>query len=230
MSPRADGVTVGGFERLSLVDRPGRLAAVVFCAGCPWRCRYCHNPHLLSFRARGDAPSWANILLWLERRRGLLDSVVFSGGEATLQPGLTAAAQRVRELGFEAALHTAGPSPGLFARILPHLGWVGFDFKAPPGSYATVTRRAGCDESVMRSLRLLRESGVPCEIRTTLHPALLAEEDLLRMADTLEEAGVSEWVIQRFRGEGCIDPSLRPVDYEPPESLFRRPGLRVSVR
>ena len=118
----AAGLVVGGFERLSTVDWPGQLAAVVFCQGCAWRCAYCHNPHLLAFAPAADAPpapSWPEILAWLPRRRGLLDAVVFSGGEATFQPGLPEALRAVRALGFKAGLHTGGPLPGRFAQCLP---------------------------------------------------------------------------------------------------------------
>ena len=84
---------VGGLTRLSASDYPGKLAAVVFCQGCAWRCSYCHNRGLLPFR-KSPFPgeiAWAEVLAFLEKRRGLLDAVVFSGGEPTMQPGLAAA-------------------------------------------------------------------------------------------------------------------------------------------
>ena len=84
--PRGNALRVGGFVPFTSADYPGALAAVVFCQGCPWRCGYCHNPHLMP--ARGDAGrDFDGILDWLESRRGLLDAVVFSGGEPTAQGG-----------------------------------------------------------------------------------------------------------------------------------------------
>lgn len=229
----AADLMVGGFERLSTVDWPGQLAAVVFCQGCAWRCAYCHNPHLLAFAPANDAPpaqTWPEILAWLPRRRGLLDAVVFSGGEATFQPGLPEALRAVRALGFKTGLHTGGPLPGRFAQCLPCLDWVGFDFKSPFDAYETVTlQRQG--EQARQSLRMLRESGVACEIRTTWHPSLLPDAALHRMADTLVEKGFGEWVIQRFRPDGCLDGSLAatPVGELPP-GLIMRADLRVRVR
>ncbi len=83
---RADALRVGGFVPFTSTDYPGALAAVVFCQGCPWRCGYCHNPHLIA--ARGDDErDFARIVDWLGTRRGLLDAVVFSGGEPTAQAG-----------------------------------------------------------------------------------------------------------------------------------------------
>ncbi len=72
---------IGGLIPFSSVDYPGKLACVVFLAGCPWRCSYCHNPHLLSRKRHAGAPGWADTLLWLRTRLHLLDAVVFSGGE-----------------------------------------------------------------------------------------------------------------------------------------------------
>ncbi len=221
---------IGGLERLSLVDWPGELAAVVFCQGCPWACHYCHNPHLIPF-GQGEGPEWPEVLGWLERRRGLLDAVVFSGGEATVQPALLPAVQAVRALGFKTGLHTGGPHPGRLAALLPWLDWVGFDFKAPFDAYAPVTQTHH-GHRARESMRLLLASGTPYEIRTTWHPALLPEAALHTMARTLREAGCSRWVLQRFRADGCASERLRnlPVGEPPLEALRAEAGLEIIVR
>lgn len=198
---------VGGLERFSLVDWPGRMVATVFLQGCAWRCRYCHNPDLLAFESRVGAPAWEDVLGFLRRRRGLLDGVVFSGGEPTLQPVLVDAVGAVRDLGFRVGLHTGGVKPDRFARLLPSLDWVGFDVKAPFSRYAAVVGRAD-GEVAEASLRLLLASGVAHEIRTTWHPAVLTDADLVVMAETLRALGVRRWVVQRFRWQGCADAEL----------------------
>lgn len=224
---------IGGLEKFSAVDWPGRLVATVFCQGCGWRCRYCHNPHLIPFRT--GAPSegewtWPTIRAWLRDRRGLLDGVVFSGGEPTLQPALPAAMAEARELGFRVGLHSGGPVPELFAAALALADWVGFDFKAPFTEYGRVTGRPG-GRAAEESLRLLRASGVAHEVRTTWHPDLLREEDLRAMSCTLRAAGETRWVLQKFRPEGCADAHLaaQPIG-EPPEALLREAGLEICVR
>ena len=221
---------IGGFERLSAVDWPGQLVAVVFCQGCAWRCGYCHNPHLIPFEPPRNPVAWEEILVWLERRVGLLDGVVFSGGEPTLQPGLRAAIETVRALGFRAGLHTGGPVPENLAAVLPLLDWVGFDFKAPFDRYSQVT---GHDHGARArgSFELLRKSRVACEVRTTWHSRLLAVEDLAVMARTLAAAGCTEWVIQRFRPDGCGDDELRCAAVgEVPLAAIVAPGLAILVR
>jgi len=224
------GLAIGGLVRMSASDWPGMLTAVVFCQGCAWRCRYCHNPHLVPFGSTGSGTTWERIRDWLPRRRGLLDAVVFSGGEPTCQPGLPAAMREVSELGFRVGLHTGGPIPDALAAVLPLVDWVGFDFKAPFGAYERVTGRDH-GRLAEESFRLIRDSGVAYEVRTTWHPALLSEGDLDAMADTLAAVGRSDWVIQRFRPEGCADAELcaAPVG-DVPAFAGRHPGLRLSVR
>ena len=155
---------VGGLTRLSASDYPGRLAAVVFCQGCAWRCTYCHNPHLLPF---GDGSiAWPEVVSFLGRRRGLLDAVVFSGGEPTLQPSLRSAIREVKAMGYRVGLHTAGMAPRLLERVLPLVDWVSMDLKAEFARHESVTRTPGSGARARRSRDLILASGVPCEFHT----------------------------------------------------------------
>lgn len=165
-------LAVGGLVPFTTIDFPGRLAAVVFCQGCPWNCFYCHNQHLLP-PGPGQIP-WRDVLSFLEPRQGLLEGVVFSGGEPLLQRGLTAALKDVRNLGYATALHTAGIYPDRLAEALPLLDWVGFDVKAPFDEYAPIV---GCQggTSARAALELLKTSGVPHQLRCTLPPSKDAE-------------------------------------------------------
>jgi pyruvate formate lyase activating enzyme len=188
-------LAVGGLVPFTTIDFPGRLAAVVFCQGCPWRCTYCHNPHLLP-RGAGTLP-WADVLDWLASRRGLLDGVVFSGGEPLLQRNLPAALAEVRALGFATALHTAGAYPERLAAVLPLLDWAGFDVKAPFADYAPIV---GCDggRAARQSLELLLASGLPHEIRCTVPPQL-DEAALGRLCAELAALGAAQPVRQTCR-------------------------------
>lgn len=187
---------------LSTVDWPDQLAAVVFTRGCPWDCPYCHNPHLISAALDGSEPAWDEVRAFLRTRIGLLDGVVFSGGEPTVQRCLSDAMHETRAMGFEVALHTGGPSPERLNEVLPLVDWVGFDVKAPFDEYERVTRVADSGGRARASLRALVASGTPFEARTTVHPDLLDGDALNLIADELRAEGVAHWVLQPCRSEG----------------------------
>ena len=146
----AAALRVGGLAPLSATDFPGALAAVVFCQGCPWRCGYCHNPHLIERRGTREL-AWPAVLEFLERRRGLLDAVVFSGGEPTVQHALPGAMRAARALGFGIGLHTAGMAPRRLAAVLPLADWVGMDIKAPFDDYPRITGVRGSGNALKNS-------------------------------------------------------------------------------
>jgi len=198
---------VGGFTPLSTTDWPGMLAAVVFCQGCPWRCRYCHNPDLIPARGEHEIP-WETVLAFLHRRQGLLDGVVFSGGEPTLQTSLADAMREVRALGFRIGLHTGGMYPEKLEAVLPLVDWVGMDVKAPFAAYPRITGATGSGGRAQAGLQQVLASGVDHEIRTTVHPVLLSNADLVDMARDLAARGVKHYVIQAFRSQGCQDKGL----------------------
>lgn len=185
----AEDLSIGGLEPLTTVDFPGRLAAVVFCQGCAWNCRYCHNPHLRKFRSPG-AISWSTIRNFLSERFGFLEAVVFSGGEPLAQRALPRALQEIKHLGFLTGLHTAGMHPERLKNCLPSLDWIGMDLKAPLDSrYDLVTGVRNSAKEILRSLDLVVASGVGFQIRTTWDRDVLTESDLEEIDDLLSKKG-----------------------------------------
>lgn len=181
---------------------------MVYCQGCPWRCGYCHNPHLLPARAAGGI-AWRDVLEFLRRRRGLLDAVVFSGGEPTAQPGLARAMRAAKALGYRIGLHSAGIYPRRFAEVLPLVDWVGFDAKAPfDAAYERITGVHASGEAALASARALLASGVDCEFRTTWHAGFLSVAELERLAQGLAELGVRRYALQEFRASDGV--AFRP--------------------
>ncbi|MCY7387768.1 MAG: anaerobic ribonucleoside-triphosphate reductase activating protein [Burkholderiales bacterium] len=201
---------VAGFTPLSTTDFPGQLAAVVFVQGCAWRCRYCHNPEI---QARLEPPlmPWQAVLNFLDRRQGLLDAVVFCGGEPTVDRSLGRAIDDVRQRGFKVGLHTAGIYPDRLRQLLPKIDWVGFDVKAPFADYAETTGVRDSGTPARQSLDYLLASGVEHEVRTTLHPSLLSSVNLASMATALRQQGVATFALQEFRAHGCSDTLLEPM-------------------
>lgn len=199
---------LAGLVALTSHDYPDHLAAVLFCQGCPWSCGYCHNPHLIP--ARGNVThDWLDIMRFLESRRGLLDGVVFSGGEPLYQNGLEAAASTIRDMGFAVGLHTGGAYPERLSRLLPLLDWIGMDVKAEFSDYDRVTGASGSGERASRALGYLLDSGIDYEIRTTVHPLVFSRDSLQRLAKDLAVRGVRRYVLQEFRPMGCITESYR---------------------
>ena len=211
-----EALRVGGVQTFTSLDFPGRHAAVVFCQGCPLRCVYCHNPDLIP--ASGTSPlSWTDIRNLLEEREGLLDGVVFSGGEPLAQKALPAAIREVRSMGYSAALHTSGALPERFSAVLPELDWVGFDLKAPFGDYEALTGVPGAGERVRRAYASLLRSGVEHEIRTTVWPGQLGSPEIRRIAASIDPRFTKHFVLQEARhprdgrpmgGEALLDAGL----------------------
>ena len=193
-------ITVGGFTPLSSCDWPGELVATVFCQGCPLACRYCHNVDLIP-PGPGAGPDWREVLSLLEKRRNLLDGVVFSGGEPTLQRALPQAVAAVRALGFRVGLHTAGPYPERLARLMPAIDWIGFDVKAPFCDYPRITQAPDKHNGsgIRRALSFVLASGKPHEVRCTVDEGELGTDDAERMARQIAEMGVNRLVLQPRR-------------------------------
>lgn len=231
---------VGGFTAFTTIDYPGKLSAVVFVQGCPWRCGYCHNPHLQPRERSSDREGglpWTEILSVLRRRVGLLDAVVFSGGEPTIDPSLAGAMHEVRALGMQVGLHTAGMYPRRLGEVLPFVDWVGIDVKAPLDDAALherVTGIKGGDAPLRESVRAILASGVAHEFRTTAHPALLGDEALMRIGAGLAAAGASCFALQIYRapGLGAIELEAVGAGYPLPATLVRLQNLfaRFTLR
>ncbi len=219
---------VGGLQLLTTIDWVGRLAAIVFLQGCPWRCRYCHNRELTPLTAPGMTP-WPDVLAQLSERQGFLDAVIFSGGEPTMQSALPDAIRDVADLGFEVALHTNGYAPAALQEALEtgQLSFVAMDVKAPFDVYEDITTIPVSGRGPEQSVDLLIASGVPHEFRTTYHPALLSTDDLRQIGRDLAARGAQAYYIQKFRREGCPSPGLKQSVLLPaklPEDLLEEFG------
>jgi len=193
-------IRIGDIEKFSIVDFPSKIAVVVFMQGCPWRCPFCYNQSLQDANGATEA-SWDNLLCLLEHRKGVIDAVVFSGGEPLLQPHLEQAIDAVKKLGFEAAMHTGGYNPQALARVINKLCWIGFDIKAPleEDKYKIATGGIGGCNRVKESLQTVIASGIKFECRTTCDPRILNTDDIYKIADEISAMGVTEYYLQKYR-------------------------------
>ena len=163
-----------------------------------------------------DLLPWEQVLAFLECRQGLLDGVVFSGGEPCQQPSLPAAMAEVKAMGFRIGLHTAGIYPRRLGALIPLLDWVGLDIKALPEDYPALTGIPGSGEPAWESLERLLAAGVPLEVRTTLAPDWRLARSLEALMHRLAELGVRRFALQACRA---------PVPHSPPRAgtFFLRP-------
>jgi len=205
------------------VEWEGKLAAVVFAQGCSWRCRYCHNTSLVP--PDGHLIPWEDVLAFLQERQGLIDGVVFSGGEPTAQAALHPAMAAAKELGYETALHTNGGQPRLLERLLADglVDDIAMDVKAPFCRYHEVTRARGSARKVQQSIGLIIASGTDYEFRTTYHSDLLSDDEVLQIAQDLAWRGAHTYFVQKYRIEGTGDmPLALTPSRELPTSLLAR--------
>ncbi len=193
-------IKIGGAERFSLVDFPGKVAAVLFLQGCPWRCPFCYNTHLQDISAEESIDEEA-FFAFLEKRKGKLDAVVFSGGEPLVQNGLYEAMQKAKSMGYTIGLHTGGFNPQALAKVLPLVDWVGFDIKAPfdEKHYQRAIGSQTPLNNILESLDMLIEKGIPFETRTTCDPRLLTIEDIYTIAKQLKAKGIDNYHLQKYR-------------------------------
>jgi len=182
---------IGGFVRSSLVNYPGKVAAVIFTQGCNFRCPYCHNPQLVYPELFTEPVSLESVFDFLRERCGLLEGVVFCGGEPTLQEDLLEIICKVRSLGYTVKLDTNGSNPDVLAEVLPYIDYVAMDIKAPFGdAYARVCGVSMDDYEIRRSMLLIRAAGLLYEFRTTFHPEFMPIEEIEKMRKILNRKEV----------------------------------------
>ncbi|MGI6153892.1 MAG: anaerobic ribonucleoside-triphosphate reductase activating protein [Christensenellaceae bacterium] len=202
-------MNISGLVKTTTIDYPGALAAAVFTPGCNYDCGFCHNRMLLA--SSGKMLDDAEVLGFFEKRRGLLDGVVISGGEPTLQKDLVPFARTLKKMGYKVKLDTNGSRPQVVESLLSGglLDYVAMDYKAPFSEYPRI---CGADASgVQQSIKLLHEAGIEWEMRTTVIPEL-SEAALVSMAQAVPV--LPRYALQLFRpGQSAQQQHV----YTPPE-------------
>jgi pyruvate formate lyase activating enzyme len=196
---------IGGFQKVSLIDYPGRISAVVFTQGCNFRCPFCHNPELVDPGRFEDLIPQKEILSFLERRRGRLDAVVITGGEPTMQPALVPFIIQLRSMGFQVKLDTNGALPDRLEEMLDRklLDYVAMDIKAPLERYGEVTKTKPDQQLIRRSISLIMASGLDYEFRTTAVKSLLGPADIEQIGRLIP--GAKRFVLQKFVPTKTLD-------------------------
>ncbi|NLZ74296.1 anaerobic ribonucleoside-triphosphate reductase activating protein [Candidatus Falkowbacteria bacterium] len=211
---------IGGLEKLTFLDYPDHLAAIIFTQGCNFRCRFCYNPMLVLPRQGEDvknkeekgfsALSTEDLFLFLRERFGRLDGVVITGGEPTMHPDLPSFIKKIKEIGYLVKLDTNGTNPGMIEKLLKEklIDYIAMDLKAPLDKYEEVVGvKVNCD-NIRKSAKMIISSGLPYEFRTTVVPGLLVKEDIDKMGEIIK--GAEKWYLQNFKSDTeLVDAKLK---------------------
>ncbi len=197
---------IGGFQKFSLIDYPGKLSCIVFTQGCNFRCPYCHNPELIPFTL--GRVEEKTVLSFLEKRKEKIDAVVITGGEPTMQQGLLKFIQKIRGRGYLIKLDTNGSNPKMLETIINHslVDYIAMDIKAPLEKYNVITHSLVCSERIRESIGLIMHSGIKYEFRTTVVKSQLSKKDILSIGKLIE--GAELYILQKFIPSKTLDPNF----------------------
>ncbi len=229
---------LGGFQKLTLIDYPGKLAATVFAVGCSFRCPFCHNPELV-LRSHFAAPNnkWEkDFFAHLKNRKEKLDGVCITGGEPTIQPDLADFIRKIKKMGFSVKLDTNGTRPDVLKELFKEklLDYVAMDIKNTLEKYDETTGSKADKKRIKLSVELIRNSGVPYEFRTTVVPGLHTPKDFDKIAQWL--SGSRAYYLQEYREDRILDEELKKktkgkkIDLEKIKDRIKNNFEKISIR
>ena len=229
-------MVVGGLQKFTLTDFPGRLAAIVFTRGCNFRCPYCHNPELVDPERYAGPVDDTELFSFLESRAAKLDGVVVTGGEPTIHRDLAVLLHRIKALGLAIKLDTNGSAPRVIGELVEEglLDYIAMDIKSSPRCYPRATGVQADVLEVRKSVELIAASSIPHELRLTYLETLVPDEELAGVAELAR--GCRRFVVQPFQPSKALDPVLlreaRPTveKLERVRALLETMGLPAVLR
>ncbi len=233
---------ISGLQKLSLIDYPEKMACTIFFAGCNFRCPWCYNPELVLLKKiqTGNKISEQDFFDFLETKKDMLDGVVLCGGEPTINSGLVDFCRKIKTFGYSIKLDTNGSNPKMLKRLIDEhlIDYVALDVKATKEKYITVIgvqkqhnfeglRLKFWEKNIIRnieeSIKVLRQSDVDYEFRTTVVPGFLDKKDIVEIArwisppPSVGHGRVEKYFLQEFRPGKTLDPgfsNLKPYSTE----------------
>ncbi|MEG1641614.1 MAG: anaerobic ribonucleoside-triphosphate reductase activating protein [Synergistaceae bacterium] len=212
-------ITIGGYLSSSFLDWDGHLSAVIFTTGCNFKCPYCHNSTLVN--GESSQLDLDEVLQDIKRRATFLDGVVISGGEPCMWKHLTSTMEKIKEMGLEIKLDTNGSFNEKLEEILDKglVDHIAMDIKAPfeDKKIKEITKSEVKAETIIKSVKMIKEKAKSYEFRTTYSPYYLNEKDLIRIRENISDD--EHWVIQCFKPNNCLDQTLLEVKATTPEEI-----------
>jgi len=212
---------IGGLQKTSLIDFPGKVSCVCFVSGCNFRCPYCHNPDLVQHP--GNAFLDENSFLdFVRERQGFLDGVVISGGEPTLQNDLPAFVSRIKKAGYAVKVDTNGSHPHMIRDLIEKrlVDYIAMDIKTDPSLYPLFMKRGIDPDCIRSSIKLIMASGIPYEFRTTCVRPIVDAGAVETIARLIQ--GSFLYVLQNFSQARVLQPDFfenRKAGYDQEEMM-----------
>lgn len=196
---------IGGFQKFSLVDYPGKICAIIFTQGCNYRCGYCHNPELVEPKLFSPLIPEEEIFSFLEKRKGKLEAVEITGGEPTLQPDLLAVLKKIKAMGYLTKLDSNGSNPEIVQKAvdLNLVDYLAMDIKAPLEKYYPVINSNIDLNKISQSINLIMNSELDYEFRTTVVKSQLSKDDILEIGQIIQ--GAKLYILQKFIPTKTLD-------------------------
>lgn len=216
---------ISGLQKITLMDYPGKMASVIFVQGCNFRCPFCQNSSLLDFSE--PLLSEREVLEYLEKRKNVLDGVVISGGEPTMQKDLENFIVKIKGFGYSVKLDTNGSNPELLEKLLSNkiIDYLAMDIKNDLGEYEEISGVKGIDvDKIKRSIALIKSSGVDHEFRTTITKEYHTIESIENICKLIEG---SKYFIQNFEnGETVLNQKLHGFSLDELEEI----GVKLNEK
>ncbi len=199
---------IGGLQKLSLIDYPGRLSCIIFTIGCNFRCSYCYNPSLV--KGTCERIPLKEIFRFLGKRKKLLEGVIITGGEPTIHNDLPDFIQRIKKMSFLVGLETNGTNPQMIKELISTrlVDYIAMDVKAPLEKYEKIVNVKVDLERIKESIDVIMNSRIEYEFRTTCYP-LLSKDDFIEVFRLIK--GAKKYGIQQFLNKNTlIKTDLKP--------------------
>jgi len=204
---------IGGLQKLTLIDYPGKVAATIFTLGCNFHCSWCQNPELVDSKKIKKQPkiSEKKFFVFLESRKELLDGICITGGEPLIQPDLIDFVKRIKEEGFLVKLDTNGSQPEKLKKLFQKnlLDFVAMDIKSSLEKYPETVGSQLNLKDIQKSIDLIQQSRVDYEFRTTVVPGIIDKKEIKKIGQWLQ--GAKSFVLQQFRTEKTLDRSWQKI-------------------
>ena len=221
---------LGGLQKTTLIDFPGKIAATVFTSGCNFFCGWCYSSELVTPEKIKKHPiiPEQEVLAFLESRKGLLEGVVICGGEPTLQKDLPEFIKKIKDMGFLVKLDSNGSNPAMLDNLINDklIDYVAMDIKTFKENYFSVLNGKVVVDDIQKSIDILKNSGIDYEFRTTVVPTIHEKEDFIKIAQWIGGPDI-KYYLQKFRGEKTIDPSFEKIKSYP-DSWFLELKKEIS--